>query len=92
MSDKAITKLEKIQLIEEKLKKLEKYKIQSEYKSNFNTGIIEKQDKKFNLTNETELLPQSRRPKRISLAHKHLKEAKGDDYDQQPYDNFLGSK
>ena len=58
----------------------------------FNKGIIEKQDKKFNLTNETELLPQSRRPKRISLAHKHLKEAKGDDYDQQPYDNFLGAK
>lgn len=91
-TEKALTKKEKIQLIEEKLKKMEDVKIESEMKNKYRGYNIDMTLKDFNKRNETELLPQSRRPKAISIAHKKLVEARGENYETEPYDNFLGSK
>mmetsp|Transcript_15778 Transcript_15778/g.16376 ORF Transcript_15778/g.16376 Transcript_15778/m.16376 type:complete len:138 (+) Transcript_15778:21-434(+) len=91
-TDKAITKKEKVQLLEEKLKKMEDVKIQSEFKSKYRGNDIDMQIKQHNKRKENELLPQSRRPKAISEAHKRLVEARGDNYEVEPYDNFLGAK
>ena len=81
-TDRAITKLEKIQLLEEKLKKMEDVKIQSDYKTNFGRKRYDLRRTDFNKRKESELLPQSRKPKAISKAYAHLKEAHGEDVDK----------
>ena len=71
---------------------MEHVKIQSEQKTQFRGKNFDMIIKDNNKRKESELLPQSRRPKSISLAHKHLVAAKGEGYDKEPYDNFLGAK
>lgn len=71
---------------------MEHIKIQSEFKDKFKGKNIDITLKQFNKIDESELLPQSRRPKAISKAHKHLSETRGENYEVEPYDNFLGAK
>ena len=71
---------------------MENIKIQSDYKNKYTGKNIDIIRKDFNKKDESELLPQSRRPKAISLAHAKLVEMRGENYEIEPYDNFLGSK
>jgi hypothetical protein len=59
-------------------------------KQNFRGGTIDYDSKVFNRLVVPDLQPQSRRPKVLSKAMAHLKEKRGDDFESQPYDNFLG--
>lgn len=61
-------------------------------KQSFKGGSLDYNSKKFNKLKTNDLQPQSRRPKNISKAHEHLKSKIGDDYETQPYQNYLGSK
>lgn len=87
-----INRMEKIRLLEEKLKSMEGVKIESEFKRKFKGEAFEMKNKEFNKRKESELIPQSRRPKAISLAHQKLKEMIGENYETEPYQNYLGSK
>lgn len=90
--DKPLSKKSKIQMLEEKLKSMEDVKITSEFKTKFKGKDIDMKNKEYNKRNETELLPQSRRPKAISIAHDHLVKQIGPTYESEPYQNYLGSK
>lgn len=79
-------------MIEEKLKAMDQVKLTSTMKQNFRGGKIDFDMKAYNRNLNPELQPQSRRPKALSKAYAYLKEKKGDDFESQPYDNFLGSK
>lgn len=79
-------------MIEEKLKAMDNVKLTSTMKQNFQGGQIDYDSKVFNRLVVPDLQPQSRRPKALSKAYVHLKEKRGDDFESQPYDNFLGSK
>lgn len=87
-----MTKDEKIQVLEEKLKKMNDIKLTSTAKQAFKGGNIDFSIIKNNRTQKAELQPQSRRPKPNSKAHAHLSEALGKDYEKEPYSNYLGSK
>ena len=71
---------------------MENVKLTSTMKQNYRGGNIDFAFKTYNRIQKPELQPQSRRPKALSKAYAHLKEKKGDDFESQPYDNFLGSK
>ncbi len=86
-----MTKDEKIQVLEEKLKSMKDIKPTSTTKMSYRGGEIDFKSNSFNKIKTSELQPQSRRPKYISKAHQHLKKL-GDDYETQPYPNYLGSK
>ena len=92
VSEKTLTKDEKIHLLEEKLKAMNDVKISSVTKQSYRGGDIDFKMKNFNKIKTTDLQPQSRRPKNISKAHELLKSKLGDDYETQPYQNYLGSK
>lgn len=87
-----MSKEERLQVIEEKLKAMDNVKLTSTMKQNFQGGKIDYDSKVFNRHLIPDLQPQSRRPKALSKAYVHLKEKRGDDFESQPYDNFLGSK
>jgi hypothetical protein len=91
VSEKALTKDEKISVLEEKLKMMNDVKIASVSKQTYKGGKIDFELKTFNKRNTHEIMPQSRRPKNISKAHAHLKKM-NEDYETKPYDNFLGAK
>lgn len=90
VNEKAISRQEQIQSLQEKLKKMENIKIKSEMKNNYYWKNLDLMIKSNNKRKESELLPQTRRPKAISEAHKKLVEARGENYEIEPYDNFLG--
>ncbi len=90
--EKPLTKLDKIRNLEEKLKSMENVKIESEFKNKFRGNAVDIKVSSYNKRKEGELLPQSRRPKAISLAHAKLVEAIGENYENEPYQNYLGSK
>jgi len=92
IGDVPLTKLDKIRVLEEKLKSMDDVKIQSEFKTKFYSKEIDLRIDKFNKTKQHELQSQSRRPKANSIAHKKLLEAIGDNYENEPYQNYLGSK
>lgn len=69
---------------------MENVKIQSEFKNSFQGKKIDLVRKDFNKRNESELLPQSRKPKSISIAHAKLVETRGENYEIEPYENYLG--
>ena len=71
---------------------MENVKLTSTMKQNFRGGKIDYDFKVFNRLQVPDLQSQSRRPKALSKAYAHMKEKKGDDFESQPYDNFLGSK
>lgn len=77
-------------MIEEKLNKMKSIQLKSESQTKFRGNTLDTINKSFNKRKESELLPQSRKPKAISEAHKKLVEAKGENYEIEPYDNFLG--
>lgn len=89
ISAKPKTKRDKINELEEKLKSMDNIKIKSEYKNNFIGNSYDIKVNSFNKRKESELLPQSRRPKALSIAHKHLLETRGDNYENEPYDNLM---
>jgi hypothetical protein len=92
IGDVPLTKLDKIRVLEEKLKSMDEVKIQSEFKTKFYSKEIDLKQKDFNKRKQSELQSQSRRPKADSIAHKKLLEAIGDNYENEPYQNYLGSK
>ncbi len=92
VSQKPLSKEERLQVIEEKLKSMDNIKLTSTMKQNFRGGKIDYDFKNFNRLLIPDLQPQSRRPKALSKAFLHLKEKRGDDFESQPYDNFLGNK
>jgi len=79
-------------VIEEKLKAMDNVILTSTMRQNYKGGKIDYDFKVFNKQVVPDLQPQSRRPKVLSKAYAYLKEKKGDDFESQPYDNFLGSK
>jgi hypothetical protein len=91
VSEKALTKDQKISVLEEKLKSMSDVKMASVTKQTYRGGEIDFEMKANNKRKTQEIMPQSRRPKNISKAHAHLKKA-NDDYETKPYDNFLGAK
>jgi hypothetical protein len=92
VSEKPLSKDEKIQVLEEKLKNMSDIKLVSTMKQSFKGGNMDFKLKTNNKTKNIDLQPQSRRPKALSKAHKHLTEAIGKDYEKEPYQNYLGSK
>ncbi len=59
-------------------------------RQNYRGGQIDYDSKVFNKQFIPDLQAQSRRPKALSKAYVHLKEKRGEDFESQPYDNFLG--
>jgi len=92
VSEKPLTKDEKIQVLEEKLKNMSDIKLVSNNKQSYKGGVIDFKQNTNNKTKFADLQPQSRRPYALSKAHKHLTEAIGKDYEKEPYQNYLGSK
>ena len=66
-------------------------KLTTTFKQSYKGGDIDFRVTLNNKRNESELMPQARRPKAISLAHKYKVENIGKDYDVEPYQNYLGS-
>ena len=85
------TKDQKIQVLEEKLKKLEHVKIESSMKQSFKGGNLDSRITSYNKLKTNDLQPFPRRPVAESKAHKYRME-KDPEYKSKPYDNFLGSK
>jgi hypothetical protein len=92
VSENPRSKEDEIHILEEKLKAMSDVKMTSVFKQSYRGGEIDFKSKSFNKLKNSELQPQSRRPKNISKAHEHLKAKIGDDYETQPYQNYLGSK
>jgi glucose-6-phosphate isomerase len=92
VSQKPLNKEERLQIIEEKLKAMDDVKLTSTMKQSFKGGKIDFDFKNNNRRVLPDLQSQSRRPKALSKAYARMKEIKGDDWESQPYDNFLGAK
>jgi hypothetical protein len=71
---------------------MENVKLTSTSRQSYKGGKIDMDFKEDNRNTDLGLQPQSRRPKALSKAYAHLKEKRGDDFESQPYDNFLGGK
>ncbi len=87
-----MTKEEKINVLEEKLKSMNNVKITSTMKQSYRGGNLDFKREVVNKPRSHELMPQARRPKAISKAHQHLSNTIGKDYEREPYQNYLGSK
>lgn len=71
---------------------MENVKLTSTSRQNYQGGKIDMDFKDDNRNTDLGLQPQSRRPKALSKAFARMKEIRGDDFESQPYDNFLGGK
>jgi hypothetical protein len=76
-----MTKSEKIQQLEEQLKKMSNVKLTTTMKQSYKGGSYEIPISDYNKRKNLELMPQSRRPKAISKAHAYKLEKLGDDYE-----------
>jgi hypothetical protein len=94
VTEKPLTKDEKIYLLEEKLKSMSDVKIISTAKQSYRGGTIDFKLDTGKKSINTDLMPQSRRPKAASKAQAHYAEKFGKefDYNKEPYPNYLGSK
>lgn len=94
VTEKPLTKEEKIHVLEEKIKSMNDVKITSTMKQSFRGGNIDfkREIPAKEKTTVVDLMPQARRPKAISKAHQHLSNTLGKDYEKEPYQNYLGSK
>jgi hypothetical protein len=81
-----MSKAEKIQVLEEQLKTMKDVKLTTTMRQSYKGGDYDLKITKYNKRSESELMPQSRRPKAISKAHAHLVEALGADYETQKFD------
>ena len=71
---------------------MENVKLTSHSRQTYRGGQIDLDFKDSNRNTDLGLQPQSRRPKALSKAYARMKELKGEDFENQPYDNFLGAK
>ena len=71
---------------------MDNVKLTSTSRQTYRGGQIDMDFKEDRRNTNLNLLPQSRRPKALSKAYARMKEIKGDDFESQPYDNFLGGK
>jgi hypothetical protein len=75
VSENPLTKEERINILEEKLKAMSDVKITSTFKQTFQGGSIDMKVDHNNRRKYTELMPQSRRPIAYSKAFEHLVQA-----------------
>lgn len=92
VNQKTLNKEERLQVIEEKLKSMENVLLTSHSRQTYKGGKIDMEFKQYYSNTNKDLQPQSRRPKALSKAYARMKEIRGDDFESQPYDNFLGGK
>jgi hypothetical protein len=76
-----MTKSEKIQQLEEKLKSMSNVKLTTTMKQSYKGGSNDIPITNYNKRKVSELMPQSRRPKAISKAHAFKLEKLGGDYE-----------
>ena len=74
VSENPRTKEERIQVLEEKLKAMSDIKIESVNRSAYKGGSYDILVKDYNKRKTTDLMPQTRRPQKLSKAYAFLKE------------------